>query len=83
MAKRLPHQQSHPPEHGPEEELGIIVAIDETIPCATLDRMLRRERTKAILELIAAHLSRVHSVPHPLAKKNPKTLRLAGSFRRP
>lgn len=71
MAQRLRHQRLHPPEHDYDGELEIIVTITETIPGAALDKRLRREQAEALLDLIAAHLSRVHSVPHPLAKKNP------------
>lgn len=72
MARRLPHPESHRPEREHEEELEIIATIDATIPGTALDKRLRREQAEAIVELIAAHLSRVHSAPHPLQKKNPK-----------
>jgi hypothetical protein len=62
VAKR-PHQESPPREHQHEEEPEIIASIKETIPSTALDQRLRREQTEAILELISAYLSRVHSVP--------------------
>jgi hypothetical protein len=64
VAKR-PHQESQPREHQHEEGLEIIVSIKESIAGAVLDQRLRREQTEAILRLLAAHLSRVHSVPPP------------------
>ncbi len=67
---RLPHQESHLPEHE-HETLEIVVSIDETVPGSTLDKRLRREQTKAILKLVAAHLSRVHSVPLPSDNEKP------------
>jgi hypothetical protein len=42
----------------------IVAPIAETLK-------LRAEQTKAVLNLIAAHLSRVHSVSHRPQKKNP------------
>ncbi len=72
MAKRLPHQQLDLREHEPDVGLAIIVAIDETIPGTALDEVLWREQTAAILELIAAHLSRVHSVPRNSVKEEPR-----------
>ena len=70
MATRLPHQESHLPEHE-REALEIVVTIAETVPGSTVDERLRREQTKAILELLAAHVSRVQSGPRPLRNEKP------------
>jgi hypothetical protein len=56
-----------------------IVTIDETIPGAALNERLRLEQTRAILELTAAHLSRVHIVPRPSTDHNPAT---SGAFQK-
>jgi hypothetical protein len=44
------------------EDIETIVSIEETIPGTALDQRLRREQTEAILQLLAAHSSRVHRV---------------------
>ncbi len=58
------------------EALEIVVTTDETVPASTLDKRLRHGQTKVILELVAAPLSRVHSVSRPLTKKNPTISRV-------
>jgi hypothetical protein len=50
----------------------MVVTIDETIPGAALDKGLGANKSKRPLELIAAHLSRVHSVPHRSEEEKPR-----------
>lgn len=53
------------------EALEIVVTTDETVPAGTLDKRLRRGQTKVILVLVAAPLSRVHSVSRPPEREKP------------
>lgn len=69
MAKQPP-QESHLPEHD-ATKLELVVTINETDNGTALDSQLRREQAEAFVELIAAHLSRVRSVPPPSDKERP------------
>jgi hypothetical protein len=71
VARPLAHQESPLAEPEHDEEREIIVTIGETIPGTALDNRLRSEQTEALVELVAAHLSRVHSVHPPSDKEKP------------
>jgi hypothetical protein len=49
----------------------IVFIVEETVGGIDLDALLRREQTEALLELLAAHRSRVHIAPTPAAKGKP------------
>lgn len=60
-----------PPERG-ERDTEIIFVIDEMVRGTDLDALLRREQTEALLELLAAHRSRVHIAPWASEREKPR-----------
>jgi hypothetical protein len=58
-------------EHDHTKSLKIIVSIDETIAGTALDKLPRREQTKAVLDLLRAHRSRVHIASRSSRKEKP------------
>jgi hypothetical protein len=56
----------HPdPTAIPYSELETIFTVEETVPGSEHDRLLRREQTKVIVELLTTYLSRSRTVPPP------------------
>jgi hypothetical protein len=49
----------------PYSELEAIFTVEETVPGSKLDRLLRLEQTKVILELLTTNLLRSRTVPPP------------------
>jgi hypothetical protein len=58
-------QRSHPTGSRGEEGVEIVFIIEETVVGTELNALLRREQTEALLELLAAHRSRVQIAPTP------------------
>ena len=54
----------------------IVFIVEETVVGTEFNALLRREQTEALLELLAAHRSRVQIAPTHATKENPASSRV-------